>query len=144
MTRSYNGFTPDEIGHWSRRHYAGLRKHPERRVNVCEACGIDSHVDQHLEDYTRPVEGIIGLCIRCHVVTHGRFDHPEVWNRYVGMIRDGSRFPAMKHPMTAKAEMLNRPGGCDVGVDGPPRGRTILDDIADGRWLKVGVTSRPA
>ena len=143
MTRSYNGFSPAEIDQGSKKQYAGLDKHPERRATVCRACGVDSHVIQHLEDYTKPVEGIIGLCIRCHVVTHGRFDHPEVWERYVTKIREGWIFPPSPHQETAKAEMLNRPGGFDHAVEGPARGLTILDDIADGNWLQVGVTARP-
>jgi hypothetical protein len=110
MTRSYNGFTPEQIDLWSSRQYARLGKHPELRVKTCVACGVDSDVIQHLEDYTQPVGWIIGLCIRCHVVTHGRFDHPQVWSRYVEMVCNGWRFPASKHRATAEAEMLNALG----------------------------------
>jgi hypothetical protein len=134
MTRTYNGFTPEQIDLWSSRQSDGLRKQPERRVKVCVPCRVDSYVDQHLEDYTQPLDGIIGPCIRCHVVAHGRFDHPEVWDRYVGMIRGGWHFPPLQYQQTAKKEMLNSTLGFDAAIHGQSRGRTVLDDIADGLY----------
>ena len=142
MTRSYNGFTPKQIEQWSSRQYSALAKNPERRVTVCVACGVDSYVEQHLEDYTKPLDGIIGLCIRCHVVTHGRFDHPEVWDEYVAKVQDGWRFPALQHGATARSEMFNGRRGFDAAIAGPSRGRTVLGDIADGGWLEVGLARR--
>lgn len=143
MTRAYNGFTPKQIEHWSRRQYKALEKAPERRVKVCQACGIAcevaSDVEQHLEDYRQPLDGIIGLCIRCHVVTHGRFDHPQVWDKYLAMVREGSLFPVLHHGATARSEMFNGRRGFDAATPGPERGRTVLDDIGDGRWLEVGL-----
>ncbi len=138
MTRSYNGFTAKQIEQWSCKQYSVLAKHPERRVNVCVACGLDSKVEQHLEDYTKPLDGIIGLCIRCHIVTHGRFHHPDVWNEYLTKVREGWLFPALDHQSTVRAEMFTSRRGFDAAIPGAPRGRTVLDEIGEGRWLEVG------
>ncbi len=142
MGRSYNGWSADERNQIGDTQNALLQRYPHYRQSVCQACGIARGVVQHLEDYSRPLEGIIGLCTRCHVAVHERFRYPRVWKRYTAMIRDGYIFPvASSNWLAVLKEQYPREGDGTVwrkARPGPERGPTILDEIGTGQWLGLG------
>jgi hypothetical protein len=89
--KTYNGFDHDQRmkGYrWLQREYAaGRRAHP----TVCDACGqADGPIDAHSESYAEPFGdhiGRFGLCYRCHMAIHTRFNNPEAWEAYSTMWR---------------------------------------------------------
>lgn len=136
-SRGYNGWSGEE------RHRLGddqerlLRLHPQRRVKTCQACGVSVGVVQHLERYDRPFE-IIGLCVRCHVAVHERFDHPGGWERHVARVADGWTYPPATHWGSVAARMMRTDRDFTRARRGPSRGPGILDEIATGKWLRCG------
>jgi len=84
--RDYNGFTPRErmavCPVQNRAFAAGFPRPP-----YCLACGETKGIFAHLEDYSMPLEGILGLCRACHFAVHIRFTRPETFARRHAEVR---------------------------------------------------------
>lgn len=142
MSRSYNGFSAEERNRVGEIQVALLRRFPEYRQTVCMGCGMGRGVVQHLEDYTEPLKGIIGLCTRCHVMIHERFRYPEQFARYAQAIADGWVFTRGAHWRAVLQDCCWGAGAYRGAVPGPERGPTVLDDIATGKYLHLGGDGR--
>jgi hypothetical protein len=112
MGNPYNGFTWEERREayewWKAEVAAGRRTWP----TVCDACGqTEGRIEPHDEDYSKPYGPHIcefGVCHRCHMMIHRRFQWPRSWDRYRAAVR--ARKPA----------------------------RLLLDEIHSGKWLNRG------
>lgn len=121
--------------------YAILKKRPDLRPTSCRVCdktiSKTTGIVPHLEDYSQPIQGIIGLCHRCHTMIHERFRYPEKFERYRAMIADGWNFttpPKQGHWLLVLRDMCQSDRAFKEAVqDRPPRGATWLDTL-DASW----------
>jgi hypothetical protein len=134
----YNGFTGEERNKGGRiQTWAYKRGFLVRPLN-CTACGVYGDVPgeiiAHLEDYSEPITGAIFLCVRCHSMVHLRFSYLSAWNDYRAAVSSGAHWPLARNKWTVvDAHCRDRlPMLGDGRVQGPPKGRTVLDDIHDG------------
>ena len=51
--------------------YNNIKSGKMERPDICSLCGIDTEVQAHHEDYTKPLE-VIWLCRSCHKRVHTR------------------------------------------------------------------------
>ena len=140
---SYNGFRSrqrERALRWLRaQQELGLRARHSR----CDACGqTQGIIDDHSEDYREPFGdhiGRFGLCYRCHMMVHCRFNHPEAFRAYERQVAAGVRFPPMggRDWRRFKAEHLdacfNEP--LELGIH-----HGLLADIAAGKYRPNGST----
>jgi len=143
MARSYNSFSPEFRDAAGREQGRLLRRHPEHRQTACRACTADYQVVQHLEDYREPLRGIVGLCFRCHVIVHERFEHQDTWTRYVTAITQGAAFEPATNWLVVLKDTVRSTAAFDRSVAGPARGATFLDVIGENRWLELGAPGSP-
>lgn len=133
---SYNGFSGEyrlKIGRFQEAEFAAGRA---KRPTKCLACGqTEGRIIAHLEDYDDPIQGIMGLCNRCHLMVHCRFRAPEMWDGYRAAIRAGIRY----RPAYSWDEFrVSLKRGAQVAFDFHREqkvDRTILDEIEEGRFL---------
>ena len=134
MMKTYNGFNHDQRMkgfRWLQGEYAAGRR---ARPTVCDACGqAEGPIEAHSEDYSEPFGdhiGRFGLCYRCHMAIHTRFDNGEAWEAYKLLIAAGRIFhPIGKNFRRFCIETVKRKG---VGVpfkQGSYRGFTLLDEL---------------
>jgi len=138
MSRGYNGWTAEERNRLGDIQYQLLNRNPHYRQQVCRACGQTKGVVQHLEDYSEPLRGIIGLCCRCHVAVHERVRYPKMWERYCRAIREGWMFRRGTNWRDVLRDMCWSVQAFGEAVPGPERGDGILDEIATGKWERIG------
>jgi hypothetical protein len=132
--KTYNGFDHDQRmkGYrWLQREYAAGRR---ARPTVCDACRqAEGPIDAHSEDYSAPFGdhiGRFGLCYRCHMAVHTRFNNREAWEAYKHHVALGRIFyPIGKNFRRFAAENL-RSRLKDVPFkQGPVRVRTLMDEL---------------
>jgi hypothetical protein len=79
--KPYNGFSGElRVWVWQLQCWAydtGALARPK----ACALCGNGSRVVYHSENYADPWTSI-ALCQGCHMSVHGRFRHPEAWDRF--------------------------------------------------------------
>ena len=132
--KTYNGFNHDQRmkGYrWLQGEYAAGRR---TRPTVCDACGqTEGAIEAHSEDYSDPFGdhiGRYGLCYRCHMAIHTRFNNREAWEDYKLLISIGRIFhPIGKNFRRFAAENLERKGERVLFKQGPVRVRTLLDEL---------------
>ena len=111
--KTYNGFDHDQRmkGYrWLQGEYAAGRR---ARPTVCDACGqTEGRSTRTREDYSEPFGdhiGRYGLCYRCHMAIHTRFNNPEAWTAYKIHVALGRIFhPIGKSFRRFAAETLER------------------------------------
>jgi hypothetical protein len=132
--KTYNGFNHDQRmkGYrWLQGEYAaGRRARPIR----CDACGqTEGPIDAHSESYAEPFGahiGRFGLCYRCHMTIHTRFNNPEAWHAYKTAVALGRIFhPIGKNFRRFAAENLHRKLKDVPYKTRPAPVRTLLDDL---------------
>jgi hypothetical protein len=134
VLKTYNGFGHDQrmrALYWLRAEYAAGRRKPPL---FCDACGqTEGSIDAHSEDYSEPFGDHIGrhgLCYRCHMMIHCRFNNPEAWQAYTDAVRAGRIFePIGRNFRRFCAQTLTRRGEGVRYLERPARERTLLDDI---------------
>jgi hypothetical protein len=134
MLKTYNGFDHDQRmkGYrWLQREYATGRR---ARPIVCDACGqIEGAIEAHSENYSAPFGdhiGRYGLCYRCHMAIHTRFNNREAWEAYKHHVALGRIFhPIGKNFRRFCIETLERKGAGVPFKQRPVRIRTLLDDL---------------
>lgn len=121
--KPYNGFTPADRSRalrWLNAEYAaGRRTRPTR----CDACGqMDGLIEPHSEDYSAPYGdniGAFGLCYRCHMILHCRFNQPVAFQLYVETVLRGVRWPPLpSRDFPAIQRMFAMGSGRDNGQSG--------------------------
>jgi hypothetical protein len=134
MLKTHNGFDHNarmKGYRWLQVEYAAGRR---ARTTVCDACGqTEGPIDAHSESYAEPFGGHIGrfgLCYRCHIAIHTRFNNPEAWASYKHHVALGRIF----HPISRDfgrfaAENLHRKLNDVPFKQGPVRVRTLLDEL---------------
>jgi hypothetical protein len=134
MLTTYNGFDHNQrmkAFRWLQREYAAGRRAPP---TVCDACGqTEGEISAHSEDYSEPYGdhiGRYGLCYRCHMAIHTRFNSREAWEAYKLLISIGRIFhPIGKNFGRFSSENLRRKLKDVPYKQGPVRGRTALDEL---------------
>jgi hypothetical protein len=134
VLKTYNGFD-----HYQRmkgyrwlkgEHAAGRRARP----TVCDACGqTEGPIAAHSEDYSEPFGdhiGGFGLCYRCHMAIHTRFNNREAWAAYKRHVAMGRIFhPIGKNFRRFASENLHRKLKDVPHKTRPAPVRTLLDDL---------------
>jgi hypothetical protein len=134
MMKTYNGFDHYQRmkGYrWLQGEYAAGRR---ARPTVCDACGQDEGpIEAHSENYSAPFGDHIGehgLCYRCHMAIHTRFNNREAWEAYKHHVALGRIFhPIGKNFRRFSAENLRSKGAGVPFKQGPVRGFTVLDEL---------------
>jgi hypothetical protein len=134
MMKTYNGFNHDQRMkgfRWLQGEYAAGRR---ARPTVCDACGQDEGpIEAHSENYSAPFGDHIGkhgLCYRCHMAIHTRFNNPEAWEAYKLLISIGRIFhPIGKNFRRFAVENLRRKLRNVPYKTRPTPVRTFLDDL---------------
>ena len=126
---SYNGFSWPERAATIPVQNQYFAEHPDERPTTCCVCGASKgRIDLHLEDYTKPIEGIIPLCYRCHMMVHCRFRAGVSWRGYKRDISAGAIFaPAYTFDEIRRYLSGNQTG--PILTWGPQRGDTFLDSL---------------
>lgn len=63
----------------------------------CSWCGQhEGFMNWHNEDYSRPVELLIPLCFRCHMIVHSRRWARQASEFYLSRVIEGWRWPAIE------------------------------------------------
>lgn len=127
MLRTYNGFDHNARMEGDRIQKEFFSKNPGLRPTTCCVCGSKNKIQLHLEDYNKPIEGIIPLCYRCHMMVHCRFRARKAWEAYKLLISKGYVFPPAKDFNDIRRALeLESPSPL---VMGNPRGKTFLDTL---------------
>jgi hypothetical protein len=132
--KTYNGFDHDQRmrGYrWLQREYAAGRR---ARPTVCDACGqTEGPIEAHSESYAEPFGahiGRYGLCYRCHMAIHTRFNNRDAWEAYKHHVALGRIFhPIGKSFVRFCRETLERKGAGVPFKQGSYRGLTLLDEL---------------
>jgi len=132
--KPYNGFDHGQRmkGYrWLQREYAAGRR---ARPTVCDACGqIEGPIEAHSESYAAPFGehiGRFGLCYRCHMAIHTRFNNREAWEAYKHHVALGRIFhPIGKNFRLFCIETLERKGEDAPFKQGPHHAFTLLDQL---------------
>jgi hypothetical protein len=116
---------------WLRAEYAAGRRKPPLS---CDACGQTEGVIQaHAEDYSEPFGPHIdqyGLCYRCHMMVHCRFNNEDAWQAYKQQVRDGRVFEPIGRNFWLFCRQSLRTKGEGVPFrQVSPRTSTLLDSI---------------
>ncbi|RTL28021.1 MAG: hypothetical protein EKK55_05200 [Rhodocyclaceae bacterium] len=117
LPHNYNGFEGAE------RRQGSIAQDRERQrrgpwfVRACLMCGLTYDDDGacvigHLEDYARPIEAVLPVCVECHERLHRRFWQPNTWIDYLVKLRDGYRPPAWRNILQFRAANT----GADLAV----------------------------
>lgn len=143
----YNGFTGEECN----RSYKWMMRTKFPYPTRCVACGqCEGLFESHAEDY-RPPFGTRehGLCLLCHRTLHYRFDRPERWAEYLGMLRDGAIFqpiPRGPHRFWAGNRVKYKPLADLFASSGPARTELVFDQwelapdpLTTPAWLVAGL-----
>jgi hypothetical protein len=109
---------------------AGRRARP----TVCDACGQDEGlIDAHSESYAEPFGdhiGRYGLCYRCHMAIHTRFNNRDAWATYKLHVAMGRIFhPIGKSFARFWIETVKRKGEGVPFKQGLYRSFTLLDEL---------------
>jgi hypothetical protein len=134
VLKTYNGFDHYQRmkGYrWLQGEYVAGRR---ARPTVCDACGqTEGEISAHSENYGEPFGdhiGRYGLCYRCHMAIHTRFNNPEAWEAYRHHVALGRIFyPIGKSFVRFCRETLERKGAGVLFKQGPVRGFTLLDQL---------------
>jgi len=92
---TYNGFTGEYRGQVGRRMERNWKKHPELRPRECAVCfQTEGAIHGHNEDYSTE-DVYLPLCLTCHLMLHGRWNSPALWEDYKLAVRKGFRGPPL-------------------------------------------------
>ena len=107
---------------------------PRARPTVCGACGqTEGPIEAHSQSYAAPFGdhiGRFGLCYRCHMAIHTRFNNREAWEAYKLTDLDGPNLPPDRQelPAVRHGELAEQAQGRAVQTR-PVRVHTLLDEL---------------
>ena len=140
VSRAYNGFSPSQRAEGGRLQTQAFRRGLAVKPTVCLACGhTGPDVIAHLEDYSRPIEAIMGLCPACHRAVHVRDVNPHVFRLRRKAIMEG-RLPH-QNGVIPKVDLF---GEIASGKYVPPPEAVQAAPEYQGKWQGYWTKAAPA